>query len=130
MPVSDSVTVTTAPLRMARISAVLIADHSSRWSELGLEGHRQVGEGFAEPFLLQLREAACLLLLGDEAIEVLQQFGVALGDGPGRARPARYRLADLEHLRLLGHQRHDVDDAVDDVIDAAERVFLIGFWFG
>src|SRR5258706_3415331 len=89
-------------------------------SEFRLEGYRQVGKDLAEPFLLQLAEPAARFFLGDEVVHEGQYRRVALCHGPGRIRLARNRLADLEHGGLLGDERLDVDDGVDDVIDALE----------
>src|ERR1700761_16413 len=78
MPASDSVNVTTAPSRIDKRSPALIAGWLRLESELGFPLHRQIGEGFAEPLLLQLGKAAAFLLLGDEAVQEVEQFGIAL----------------------------------------------------
>src|ERR1700688_2532090 len=86
MPVSDSVTVTTAPWRMARTSPPVITDQPCRILELRFKRHRQIREILAEPLLLQLGKPAVLLLLGDKAVQEFQQLRVALGYRPGRKR--------------------------------------------
>src|SRR3954471_17842720 len=79
MPISDSVTVTTAPCRMAAMSPPLMSEQlPCDRSELRLERHREIRECLSEPLLLQFGEAAGFLLLGDEAVQEFQQVLVAL----------------------------------------------------
>ena len=60
MPTHDSVTVTTAPCSIARMSPPLIDRCGDAAQNSGSNVHRQVREGFAEPLLLQLGELAGL----------------------------------------------------------------------
>src|SRR4051794_25123034 len=92
MPISDSVTVTTAPCRMAAMSPPLMSEMLPPGrSELRFERHRKIRERFAEPLLLQLGKTPGLLLLGDEAVEEFHQVLVAFGDRPGRERWSGHR---------------------------------------
>src|ERR1700692_4795163 len=112
---------------MAMKSLAVTTDQFRQSSELWLDRHRQVGERFPEPLLLQLGKPSVFLLLGDESVEVVQQILVALGDRPSREGWPRYRLSELEDGGLLGDECVEVDDGVDDVVHPAERQILVGF---
>src|ERR1700685_420188 len=112
---------------MASRSPQLMTDQPNPESELGIPLHRQTRERFPEPLLLQFRETAGFLLLGNEAVQEIEKLGIALGNGPGRVRLAGDGLPQFKYAGFFSYHRLQVDNGVDDIIDAAKREILKGF---
>ena len=94
------------------------------------KGCRHVRHLDAEPFVLQCEQLAVATLLGEELVDQRQELRVPLLDRPGRISWRSDRLADGEHVRLLLCDRVEVDQRVDDEVDAPNREVLIGLRIG